>query len=266
MTIVTVPAREINPDLTCPVCLSIINETWTVKECLHRFCQSCIETAIRLGSKQCPACRVSCPSRRSLRPDKGFDAIISAFYPDLAKQEEEHIKFVQEVIQAHNSKAFAISAMKGVSKQDSIRRKSKGRVSLAEPQAIDVGIFKRPMKKTKGRKVRKPVQLCLQRHEDSVDCGPRIRQFFDAPRSACVSQLTEFVLGWLPESVNAIEFYAVRNSNIDGDGDGISSASSPSDKPVQLERIDPRNRLEDLEYYFNSGCEGELLLVYTNAD
>ena len=78
-----IPARLLNAELTCPICLSIVRSTHTFMECLHRFCQECIEKYLRLGQKECPKCRVKVSSRRALRPDPAFDKIIQKFYPDI---------------------------------------------------------------------------------------------------------------------------------------------------------------------------------------
>lgn len=40
-------------------------------------------------NNECPACRTHCASRRSLRDDPNYDALISALYPDIDKYEEE---------------------------------------------------------------------------------------------------------------------------------------------------------------------------------
>eukprot|EP00850_Spirogloea_muscicola_P014182 SM000100S09409 [mRNA] locus=s100:206714:209770:+ [translate_table: standard] len=58
-------------------------------ECLHRFCRECIDKAMRLGNNECPACRAHCASRRSLRDDPNFDALVAALYPDVDQYEEE---------------------------------------------------------------------------------------------------------------------------------------------------------------------------------
>jgi len=42
-------------------------------------------------NNECPACRTHCASRRSLRDDPRYDAIIAALYPDIRKFEEEVI-------------------------------------------------------------------------------------------------------------------------------------------------------------------------------
>jgi hypothetical protein len=80
-----IPARMLNAELTCPICLSILRSTHTVMECMHRFCQMCIQKYLRLGQKECPKCRVKVSSRRALRPDPQFDALVTAFYPGLPR-------------------------------------------------------------------------------------------------------------------------------------------------------------------------------------
>lgn len=47
-----------------------------------RFCQECIVTALRSGNKECPTCRKKLVSKRSLRPDPNFDALINKIYPN----------------------------------------------------------------------------------------------------------------------------------------------------------------------------------------
>ncbi|KAG9149705.1 hypothetical protein Leryth_012430 [Lithospermum erythrorhizon] len=86
---VLVKLSEIRKEVQCPICLGIIQKTRTVMECLHRFCRGCIDKAMRLGNNECPACRTHCASRRSLRDDPNYDALIAALCPDIKKYEEE---------------------------------------------------------------------------------------------------------------------------------------------------------------------------------
>ena len=44
----------------------------------------CINKCLRVGLKECPKCRIHCPSRRSLRPDPNFDAMIQKLYATLS--------------------------------------------------------------------------------------------------------------------------------------------------------------------------------------
>ncbi|KAM5588176.1 putative E3 ubiquitin-protein ligase RING1a [Rosa sericea] len=93
---VAVRLSEIRKEVQCPICLGIIRKTRTVMECLHRFCRECIDKSMRLGNNECPACRTHCASRRSLRDDPKYDALIAAIYPDIDKYEEEELAFHEE--------------------------------------------------------------------------------------------------------------------------------------------------------------------------
>ncbi|KAL5230470.1 hypothetical protein ABZP36_029246 [Zizania latifolia] len=93
---ILVKLMDIRKEVQCPICLGIIRKTRTVMECLHRFCRDCIDKSMRLGNNECPACRTHCASRRSLRDDPNYDALILALYPDIDKYEEEELAFSEE--------------------------------------------------------------------------------------------------------------------------------------------------------------------------
>ncbi|KAH8045391.1 hypothetical protein JL720_16711 [Aureococcus anophagefferens] len=76
----------------------ILHKTKIVMECLHRFCSECIQKCLRVGKNECPSCRIHVPSRRSLRPDPNFDALISKIYPDLGAFE----RYEERMIAAFN--------------------------------------------------------------------------------------------------------------------------------------------------------------------
>ncbi|XP_009626353.1 putative E3 ubiquitin-protein ligase RING1a isoform X1 [Nicotiana tomentosiformis] len=87
---------QVRKDVECSICLGIIKRTRVVMGCQHRFCRECIDKSMRLGNNECPACRIHCASRRSLRDDPGFDTLIEAIYPDVEKYEEEELVFLEE--------------------------------------------------------------------------------------------------------------------------------------------------------------------------
>eukprot|EP01102_Stenamoeba_stenopodia_P007038 TRINITY_DN1967_c0_g1_i2.p1 TRINITY_DN1967_c0_g1~~TRINITY_DN1967_c0_g1_i2.p1 ORF type:complete len:143 (+),score=18.96 TRINITY_DN1967_c0_g1_i2:96-524(+) len=75
---ISVPIRALTQELTCPICLGMINKTVAVMECLHRFCHQCLNTSISQANKrQCPSCRAKLASLRNTRNDENFDAFIS---------------------------------------------------------------------------------------------------------------------------------------------------------------------------------------------
>lgn len=84
----TVNMSLLNVDLRCPICLGVLRDP-VATECLHRFCNNCIEKCLRVGKKECPSCRCYVATRRSLRRDTSFAGLINSLYPDLDKFEDE---------------------------------------------------------------------------------------------------------------------------------------------------------------------------------
>ncbi|XP_016105354.1 E3 ubiquitin-protein ligase RING2-like [Sinocyclocheilus grahami] len=99
---IAVSPRSLHSELMCPICLDMLKNTMTTKECLHRFCADCIITALRSGNKECPTCRKKLVSKRSLRPDPNFDALISKIYPS-RDEYEAHQERVLARISKHNN-------------------------------------------------------------------------------------------------------------------------------------------------------------------
>ncbi|XP_064479010.1 E3 ubiquitin-protein ligase RING2-like [Ornithodoros turicata] len=105
-TEIAVSPRSLHSELMCPICLDMLKNTMTTKECLHRFCQECIITALRSGNKECPTCRKKLVSKRSLRADPNFDMLIAKIYPSRdeyeAHQERVLAKLKHSQALAHN--------------------------------------------------------------------------------------------------------------------------------------------------------------------
>ena len=78
------PLQDIQNELKCAVCLSIMDQPTVIPDCMHRFCFDCIDKSLRLGKKECPQCRTKCVSKRSFRPDTRIAQLIQHLYPDLA--------------------------------------------------------------------------------------------------------------------------------------------------------------------------------------
>ncbi|KAL3715004.1 hypothetical protein ACJRO7_006845 [Eucalyptus globulus] len=134
---VYVKLSDIRKDVQCPICLGIIRKTRTVMECLHRFCRECIDKSMRLGNNECPACRTHCASRRSLRDDPNFDALIAALYPDIDKYEEEELAFHEE--ERNRNKQIQASIAQILQRQSEalVKRRSLGKdagIGMGRPQ------------------------------------------------------------------------------------------------------------------------------------
>ena len=42
--------------LLCPICTDVFKNPYNVRQCGHKFCQTCIEDFNRLYKKECPSC------------------------------------------------------------------------------------------------------------------------------------------------------------------------------------------------------------------
>ncbi|XP_034061008.1 E3 ubiquitin-protein ligase RING2-A-like isoform X2 [Gymnodraco acuticeps] len=116
-TEVTVSPRFLHRDIRCPICLDMLKNTMTAKECLHRFCSDCIVTALRSGNKECPTCRQKLVSRRSLRRDSNFDALISKIYPSRDEYEAHQRSVLERLNRLHNKEALSSSIEEGLRQQ-----------------------------------------------------------------------------------------------------------------------------------------------------
>ncbi|XP_023126012.2 E3 ubiquitin-protein ligase RING2-A-like [Amphiprion ocellaris] len=116
-TEVAVSPRSLHSELMCPICLDMLKNTMTTKECLHRFCSECIVTALRSGNKECPTCRKKLVSRRSLRRDANFDALISKIYPSRDEYEAHQRRVLDRLNRLHNKEALSSSIEEGLRQQ-----------------------------------------------------------------------------------------------------------------------------------------------------
>lgn len=116
----TIQVRTLNVELTCPICLGIMRNTMTLMECLHRFCAECISKCLRVGKRECPTCRVHCSSRRQLRPDPEFDALIASVYPNLDEYEAQEEEFIADLNKKMSCQSHLTeSVQKGILRQRS---------------------------------------------------------------------------------------------------------------------------------------------------
>ncbi|CAI4220930.1 unnamed protein product [Auanema sp. JU1783] len=91
----------VTSEFTCPICLDLLFKTVTAKDCLHRFCSDCINMALHKGNRECPTCRSKIISKRDLRSDKRFDAIVKAMWPD----RQEYARIVREYEEANQKES-----------------------------------------------------------------------------------------------------------------------------------------------------------------
>ncbi|XP_061079878.1 polycomb group RING finger protein 2-like isoform X1 [Conger conger] len=80
---------ELNPNLTCPLCVGYFIDATTIVECLHSFCKSCIVSFLETN-KFCPRCDVKVHKSRpmlSIRSDKTLQDIVYKLVPGLFRDE-----------------------------------------------------------------------------------------------------------------------------------------------------------------------------------
>lgn len=113
-TEIALSPRSLHSELMCPICLDMLTNTMTTKECLHRFCHDCIITALRAGNKECPTCRKKLISKRSLRRDPNFDSLIEKIYPDRDEYEAQQDRVLEKLNQHTNQQALTNSIEEGL--------------------------------------------------------------------------------------------------------------------------------------------------------
>lgn len=120
-TEIAVSPRSLHSELMCPICLDMLKKTMTTKECLHRFCNDCIITALRSGNKECPTCRKKLVSKRSLRPDPNFDLLISKIYPSRDEYEAHQERVLAKLSMSHSQASLVNSITEGIKLQSQNR-------------------------------------------------------------------------------------------------------------------------------------------------
>ncbi|WAQ97190.1 RNG2A-like protein [Mya arenaria] len=134
-TEIAVSPRSLHSELMCPICLDMLKNTMTTKECLHRFCQECIITALRSGNKECPTCRKKLVSKRSLRPDPNFDALISKIYPSRDEYEAHQERVLAKLNRHHSTAALTQSIEEGL-RQQALNRAQRVRKQISDPDGL----------------------------------------------------------------------------------------------------------------------------------
>ncbi|KAG7276180.1 hypothetical protein CRUP_030604 [Coryphaenoides rupestris] len=94
---IAVSPRSLHSELMCPICLDMLKNTMTTKE-----------------NKECPTCRKKLVSKRSLRPDPNFDALISKIYPSRDEYEAHQERVLARISKHNNQQALSHSIEEGL--------------------------------------------------------------------------------------------------------------------------------------------------------
>lgn len=60
----------------CTICLEVMKNPVVLPECMHRFCETCVEKSLRKCKHECPNCRCKIVSRRDFRKDLMLQGIL----------------------------------------------------------------------------------------------------------------------------------------------------------------------------------------------
>ncbi|EGD82592.1 hypothetical protein PTSG_11982 [Salpingoeca rosetta] len=156
---VSVPIHIFNEEVRCPICLGLIENTYTAMSCLHRFCAECIQKCLRLGKKECPTCRAPLASRRRLRRDDMFDQIISTVYPSRDIYDEQQSALVDKTLESSNRQFLVRAMVEGMMHQAKARQRAKGAGQI----------------KTLGRNLHQDVNVAVMAHPRIIEASLQLQ-------------------------------------------------------------------------------------------
>lgn len=234
--------KAVESDLTCPVCLSVISHTQTVMDCMHRFCAECISRSLRLGQKECPACRTRCASRRNLREDSRFDALISALNFDAEEMEKQIKVQAQRYLRSAHHQAYTKNVAKAVDRQNLLR-------------------FRRAEEKKKLSKTRRflpDIQVSLvckslKEEEDASKLGPEMKIRVKVSRSAPVFYLKRFLtLRYSIPYVDGVDLI------LQGNSEKLSSDVSLDSLVKRMEEV-KQTEVDEIFLFYDLNSETEYI-------
>lgn len=130
----------------CVICWSTLRNPKLVRECLHRFCEDCIEKSLRLGRNECPVCRVFVPSKRNLATDEGCEVLIDNVLGPTLRNEELDEVMLKEVEAQEIGKPLQVDNDDGNSEAEDHH----GMPTRYSTRRVRSVYAERPKKRTKG--------------------------------------------------------------------------------------------------------------------
>jgi hypothetical protein len=93
------PLTNLRPHLLCTLCHGYYRDPYTVADCLHTFCRSCLILFFRQGMRCCPTCATRLGPdpfqtsisihNREVMPDRTLQEIVHKIFPWMKAQEED---------------------------------------------------------------------------------------------------------------------------------------------------------------------------------
>jgi len=87
---VTFKTRILNPYLVCSLCLGYLRDAFTVIECLHTYCKSCIYKYL-CGHNECPQCGTNLGVNpfEKIKYDRQIQTFVDKVFPELVQKDLE---------------------------------------------------------------------------------------------------------------------------------------------------------------------------------
>lgn len=86
--------EPVRPHLICSLCDGYFRDPYTITECLHSFCKSCLFYAFAEGFRGCPRCQISLSPdpKKKVLSDRTLQEVVDTLFPDLKEKDEEDEK------------------------------------------------------------------------------------------------------------------------------------------------------------------------------
>lgn len=186
------PEKALEQAFRCVICLGYIRNTRIVMECMHRFCEGCIEKSLRMGRNECPVCRVYVPSRRSLAPDPNFDRIIVSIMGQAVLEDTDEEDF------SENKKDPQVAQIL----QQAIHRKRTLEESNTDDDDIEGTDMSKAILHTQVTEVPPLIQIHLVPHKDEYELEPLDLPFLKLRGHATIGVLKSFLREKLDTDLN----------------------------------------------------------------
>lgn len=95
---VTFPTSAVHEHLICKLCDGLYRDPFTISECLHTFCKSCIFFAFQdIGLHECPRCRVALGPDpfKAILFDRTLQELVDKLFPELKERDmQENVRWM----------------------------------------------------------------------------------------------------------------------------------------------------------------------------
>lgn len=98
---VTFSTAAVRAHLTCQLCGGLYRNPFTISECLHTFCKSCIIFAFQdIGMTSCPTCDVSLSPDpfKYVMSDRTLQELVDKLFPDLNQKDLDEEKVYWDMV------------------------------------------------------------------------------------------------------------------------------------------------------------------------